>query len=212
MNPDMYIAGPMRGIPEENRPAFAAAEEALKAAHFVPYNPAAPDNQTEGWTFLDYMKFDIPKLIECGRIFTLPNWRDSEGALMEMYVAMKLQLPWYKQDSEGRGYKVDNESALLEAHDLVYGGRGVDYGHPHENYSKTAAIWQVLFGKKLKLGAKVGPEDVMLGMIAVKMSRELNRPKRDNRVDGAGYFELLERCAWLTDEKKNEIKQGLGLD
>jgi hypothetical protein len=211
MNPDMYIAGPMRGIPEENRPAFAAAEEALKAAHFVPYNPAAPENQVEGWTFIDYMKFDIPKLIECGRIFTLPNWRNSEGAMMEMGVAMKLQLSWYKQDDDGRVYKVGNESALHEAHDLVYGGRGVDYGHPYADYSKTAHLWQPIFGKKLKPGVKVEPEDVMLGMIMVKLSRELNRPKRDNRVDGAGYFELLERCAWLTDDQKVKMKEELGL-
>lgn len=29
-------------------------------------------------------------------------------------------------------------------------------------------------------------------MVGVKMSREVNRPKRDNRVDGIGY--------WLTDD------------
>ena len=29
-------------------------------------------------------------------------------------------------------------------------------------------------------------------MVGVKISREANSPKRDNRVDGAGYFETLE--------------------
>jgi hypothetical protein len=29
-------------------------------------------------------------------------------------------------------------------------------------------------------------------MVGVKISRECNKPKRDNRVDGAGYFETLQ--------------------
>ena len=29
-------------------------------------------------------------------------------------------------------------------------------------------------------------------MVGLKISREVNRPKRDNVVDGAGYFETLE--------------------
>ena len=29
-------------------------------------------------------------------------------------------------------------------------------------------------------------------MVGLKISREVNRPKRDNIVDGAGYFETLE--------------------
>lgn len=29
-------------------------------------------------------------------------------------------------------------------------------------------------------------------MIALKMMREVHRPNRDNRIDGAGYFETLD--------------------
>ena len=29
-------------------------------------------------------------------------------------------------------------------------------------------------------------------MICVKLSRQVNKPKRDNTVDGAGYFECLQ--------------------
>jgi len=73
------------------------------------------------------------------------------------------------------------ESILDEARDLVNGARGKNYGHPIEDFSKTAKMWSAI------LGSEVSPQDVGLCMIAVKMSREVNRHKRDNLVDIAGY-------------------------
>ena len=78
------------------------------------------------------------------------------------------------------------ESILFEAHNLVHGVRGEDYGHPYEDFSRTAKIWSAI------LGVDVTPEQVALCMIGVKISRECNRPKRDNRVDMAGYAETLD--------------------
>ena len=78
------------------------------------------------------------------------------------------------------------ESILFEAHNLVHGVRGEDYGHPYEDFSRTAKIWSAI------LGVDVTPEQVALCMIGVKMSRECNKPKRDNRVDIAGYAEALD--------------------
>lgn len=76
-------------------------------------------------------------------------------------------------------------SILQEAEHLVHGQRGVDYGHPLDDFSKTALIWQAI------LGIHVTPEQVGLCMVGVKISRQCNRPKRDNLVDGAGYFETV---------------------
>jgi hypothetical protein len=80
-------------------------------------------------------------------------------------------------------------SILIEAHNLVHGDRGADYGHPLDDFSRTAAIASVLLAGKL--AAPLEAEDVALIMVAVKLSREVNRPKRDNLVDGAGYLETL---------------------
>jgi hypothetical protein len=82
------------------------------------------------------------------------------------------------------------ESILMEAFALVHGNRGADYGHPLDDFSRTAAIATALLEAKLK--APLAAEDVALFMVAVKLSRECNKPKRDNRVDGAGYFETLD--------------------
>lgn len=84
------------------------------------------------------------------------------------------------------------ESVLLEAEGLVHGDRNADYGHPLDDFSRTAAIWTAI------LGHPVSPEQVGLCMCAVKISRQCNRPKRDNLVDLAGYAETV---SMVIDEK-----------
>lgn len=49
-----------------------------------------------------------------------------------------------------------------------------------------AKIWGAI------LDITVKPEDVPLMMIAYKIVREVNKPKRDNRVDMAGYAKVLD--------------------
>lgn len=73
------------------------------------------------------------------------------------------------------------ETILAEADRLVSSDRQNDYGHPYDDFSKTAAMWTVI------LGTEVKPEQIPLCMIAVKLSRQVNKPKRDNLVDIAGY-------------------------
>ncbi len=46
--------------------------------------------------------------------------------------------------------------------------------------------------KTAKPGDPIPPELVGLMMVGVKISREVNHPKRDNRVDGAGYFNCVD--------------------
>lgn len=79
-----------------------------------------------------------------------------------------------------------DETILDEAKRIVYGERGENYGHPFEDFSRTAKIWSAI------LDIQVTPEQVALCMVGLKISREVNRPKRDNVVDGAGYFENLD--------------------
>lgn len=78
-----------------------------------------------------------------------------------------------------------DESILQEAHRLVHGDRGADYGHPLDDFTKTAALFNTLRGTTLTA------EDVALFMVCVKLSREANRHKRDNLVDACGYLETL---------------------
>ena len=82
-------------------------------------------------------------------------------------------------------------SILTEAHGLVHGDRQASYGHPAVDFARTAALANILLASKLS--KDLGPEDVALFMVAVKLSRECHEPARDNLVDAAGYLECRAR-------------------
>lgn len=83
-------------------------------------------------------------------------------------------------------------TVLEEAGLLVNDGgdRNDSYDHPYANFSKIAAGWSVL------VGVEISPRKVALMMVWLKCVRDSHKPKRDNLVDGAGYF----RCAERLDE------------
>jgi hypothetical protein len=80
-----------------------------------------------------------------------------------------------------------------EAHDMVYGDREGDYGHPREDFTRTAVLWSGLLQHKLADGEYIEAEDIARCMIAVKLARDVHGGKRDNRVDIAGYAITLDR-------------------
>jgi len=84
--------------------------------------------------------------------------------------------------------KIYHESVLLEAEQLVNGDRNDDYGHPLDDFTKTAKFWSVI------AGVEITAEQVGLMMCALKISRHMNRPKRDNLSDLAGYSETIAMC------------------
>lgn len=80
-----------------------------------------------------------------------------------------------------------DETILEEAQRLVHGPRQQSYGHPFDDFSRTGRIWGAILGIP-----DVPPDKVALCLVGVKISREVNAPKRDNRVDMAGYAETLD--------------------
>jgi hypothetical protein len=79
------------------------------------------------------------------------------------------------------------QTILEEAAGLVDGPRNEAYGHPREDFARTAVMWGAI------LGCDVTAEQVGLCMVALKISRECHCHKRDNLVDGAGYFRTVEK-------------------
>jgi hypothetical protein len=86
---------------------------------------------------------------------------------------------------------MSESTVAAEAHAAVYGARGVDYGHPIDNFTDTARVWSALLHDKLV--TPISPEDVARCMIGLKLARDLHSPKRDNRVDICGYAITLDR-------------------
>jgi len=87
------------------------------------------------------------------------------------------------------------KSILKEAHRLVHGNRGDDYGHPLDDFACAVGMLNALGFRRLDRKGNVqplAPTDHPVVMVCVKLAREWSKPKRDNRVDGAGYFETME--------------------
>lgn len=80
-----------------------------------------------------------------------------------------------------------NLTILEEAQNVVYGDRQADYGTVTQNFGTIAKLWSAV------LGIEVTPEQVGLCMVQVKVARQMYKPKRDNLVDGAGYFATIEK-------------------
>ena len=75
-----------------------------------------------------------------------------------------------------------DETITAEAERLVLGPRQGSYGHPLDDFTRTGRMWGAILGVP-----DVPAEKVALCLAAVKLSREVNAPKRDNLVDLAGY-------------------------
>ena len=96
------------------------------------------------------------------------------------------------------GDHLHHETILEEAQRLIYGDRNKTYDHPIENFDRIARIWSVIFG------IEVTAEQVGLAMVGVKIAREAYMPKRDNLVDGAGYFGTI---AMIQEERERRAKE-----
>jgi hypothetical protein len=137
----------------------------------------------------DYIAGDLFILNGCDGVVMLPGWEDSKGARIEKEHAEALGIPvavWPDIPVMNENPASPYKSILLEADELVGGARGAAYGHPLDDFSRTAKIWGAI------LGIDVKPEQVGLCMIGVKISRECNLPKRDNMVDTAGYAKTVD--------------------
>ena len=109
----IYLAGPMRGYPEFNFPAFSTAAAALRrGGHFV-FNPAEQDNarhgtdiskgnlkgdeylaaQQHGFNLREALGIDLGWICsDAEAIALLPGWEGSKGAKAELATAEALGL------------------------------------------------------------------------------------------------------------------------
>lgn len=92
-----YIAGPMTGIAEFNRPEFFLMADHVKACGEVPLNPATlPDGLTQA----EYMDICIAMIRCATKVVFLKGWQGSLGARAEMALAEKLGLVVEHQGSD----------------------------------------------------------------------------------------------------------------
>lgn len=99
-------------------------------------------------------------------------------------------------DSKGASL---TESTLEEAQRIVHGVRPETYGHPLDNHGTTSEMMSAFLFRKYGIRVPLQAEDTAVWNILQKVSREANLGKRDNRVDGAGYFENIQM---IVDERE----------
>lgn len=210
-----YVAGPMTGHEHYNVLAFECAAERWRDAGYVVETPFDansvvwrrhhkrdfdPRRDTCDWgdpILAEMLAEDFATLCRSDVVALLPGWRKSKGANAELLVALNLGKRIYDATtfdelslSPSLSFAPKTESALQEAQRLVHGDRGAAYGHPIDDYTRTGRMWGAVLGIP-----DIDPRLCCLMMAAVKISREVNAPKRDNRVDLAGYAECAEMVA-----------------
>lgn len=210
----LYVLGPMTGYEEFNAPAFRHAADVLRSMGHEVLSPVEFD-EAEGFDhgsdaltepdYLGFLRRDLLRILDAdvdGGV-ALEGWEQSRGAALEVHVLRSLGKPIHtlvipkpgwtdnpglallKAPSEYR--PPSDETILEEASRIVSGDRGDDYGHPGDDFERTAGAWAALFGWD------VTASQVALAMIVVKLSRLQETPdKRDSVVDIAGYARTYE--------------------
>ena len=85
-----YIAGPMSGIPDYNRPAFARAVAYLQRIGFKCVSPVLPKELEGELSYATYIRLGVQKLDRCSHILLLPGWEASVGATLEILLGMRM--------------------------------------------------------------------------------------------------------------------------
>jgi hypothetical protein len=108
-----YIAGPMRGRPHFNFPAFMVAEDVLISMGYDEvFNPARKDREvgfdptgmegtmeemaSAGFDLAAALRWDTDKVIEADDLILLPGWMDSAGAKAEYALARAMSKDIYE--------------------------------------------------------------------------------------------------------------------
>lgn len=98
----IYVSGPMSGRPGLNFEAFHVAAAELAALGWEVENPAEK-GVIDCWSWEDYLRYDLTRLVTCNAIYLLPGWMASRGARLERHVAASLgfrELSYYRPPVE----------------------------------------------------------------------------------------------------------------
>ena len=77
-----------------------------------------------------------------------------------------------------------NAGDFLNEAKAIIQDRGMDYGHPSDNMSRTAALWSSF------LEMPITDYQVASCMVLVKLARSMETGKVDNYIDGAAYMAI----------------------
>jgi len=98
----IYLAGPMTGYASFNFPAFQIAADWLRLKGHTVWSPHEHDlangfdpEKDEALPFIEYMRHDLPRVMQSDAVVTLRGWSRSKGAMLETRVAQECGIPIY---------------------------------------------------------------------------------------------------------------------
>lgn len=100
----LYCAGPMRGLPEYNYPAFRELKAQLIIMGHLPISPVDRDKETGFNEHSDIpdqgfmrkaLEWDLQQVCRADGVVVLPGWRKSKGARAEVATARAIGIPVY---------------------------------------------------------------------------------------------------------------------
>lgn len=89
----LYIAGPVTGIPNDNKDAFTSALRRLIVAGYCPSVPHLVVPSGASWE--EAMKLSVALMMQADGVALLNGWQTSRGARIEYDLARDLGMPAY---------------------------------------------------------------------------------------------------------------------
>jgi len=109
-----YLAGPMSGIPEFNRPLFNEVTRKWEEDGYTVYNPVTLFGGDTTLPKAAYLVAGIKLLWKSDCIILLPGWEFSEGARMEVIMALTYGLDFFGQD--GDALEANHIGSVFDSH------------------------------------------------------------------------------------------------
>ena len=187
---------------------FVHAELSVRSLVYTPINPLRYVSYP---TWNECLSRDLRLVTHCRAAYMLRDWQSSRGARLERFVAGQLGHEMFYGDGAGP-YTVDELKQLpkesmkvgAEADSLVYSDRERYYGHPYINLQRIAAYFTAELWDILKPGQYITWRHAWRMLVGLKLARDKNAPKRDNKVDSAGYAIVGERAEEYEREHGND--------
>lgn len=109
----VYLSGKISGLPDLNKPKFVAAADLIKWSAQVDHSLLNQDAGTfvhviiphelpdhhhdKSWA--SYMRECVKAMTQCEVMYVLDDWKDSKGALCEVFIAKIFGIPIYEVET-----------------------------------------------------------------------------------------------------------------
>jgi len=150
----LYLAGPMRGIAEQNAAAFHEAARRLRFADHIVISPVEHEIEegvdlTDIWTVTaESLVWDLAQVggADTDAIVLLPGWERSAGTLLERRLAQIVSKPIYYYAEHGDSFVLKQESVgdprfhqLLTEIGTLHDRKQADYGSNVDPFANVRA-------------------------------------------------------------------------